>query len=71
MSKITITEVNNNFLIRLYSIGCIDRLVGAGTLKTYIGSEKANKSFSKAFDSGMNETTVKYRRGLRIVFVRK
>ena len=68
----TVTFINRNFLIRYkYEKSNKTNLIGAGRYSNLVGSEMANKHFSKVLESLEDKTIFKLRRGLKITFIAK
>lgn len=67
-----ISEINKNFVIRYqFSFSKNTYLVGAGQYSKLVGDSLANKHFNEVLSNGMDKTTFRLRRGLKIDFCSK
>lgn len=65
-------QFNKNFLIRVKETKeKKSKLLGVGSYRNLVGTEKANKQFLRALNSPMQVLTFKTRNRLRVDFVSK
>lgn len=71
----TTTSINRDFRIKANGINAegekINILVGVSGLLELVGETLAEKFVNRAYESGMDVTTCKLRRGLKITFYSK
>ena len=67
-------EVNSNFKIKIVGTNGtrkVERIVGvSGLMEEVEDSEVVNNILRRAFESGLDKTICKLRRGLRVIFFR-
>ena len=74
IGKYTITEINQQFRIKVYGENngiFYDCLVGISGLLNLISEEMAEKFIDRAFNSGLDKCDCLLRRGLKITFYSK
>lgn len=71
MATFTTSEINRNFLIKIFGMfdgKKINRLVGVSGLIDYVGEERASKFVARAFNSVSDKCVCKVYGGLQVSF---